>query len=219
MSTLCRALGFFPTEKEVRKLRIIFQLSNDCVKLKVSFQVNQDQGFYEGIKGPACIDSWKFLNIVEDHKIHKVSESVRDPENFGPNGDRGYDLHKGHKCNTDLWGFEVLVKFWRSGAAEVKYSSQCILDPTRQTLLGLSCSLSFFSKHSSNWIQSIQYNVACILQCKYIPPDRGHVEWDAVCQLCSHRPATNRGEVQSFINWLSKQHISNSLLLLGSENK
>ena len=84
------------------------------------------------------------MNIVEDHKIHKVSESVRDPENFGPNGDRGYDLPKGHKCNTDLWGFEVLVKFWRSGAAEVKYSSQCILDPTRQTLLGLSCSLSFF---------------------------------------------------------------------------
>ena len=37
--------------------RIIFQLSNDCVKLKVSFQVNQDQGFYEGIEGPACIDS------------------------------------------------------------------------------------------------------------------------------------------------------------------
>ena len=63
--------------------RIIFQLSNDCVKLKVSFQVNQDQGFYEGIEGPACIDSWKFLNIVEDHKIHKVSESVGNPEILG----------------------------------------------------------------------------------------------------------------------------------------
>ena len=49
------------------------------------------------------------------------------------------------------------------------------------TLLGKFCRayhavLVFFSKHSPNCIKSTQYNVACILQCKNIPPDRGHVE-------------------------------------------